>query len=146
MALHLCNVCQGLDIRALLALSETQKSTSVKITLISFLHVDTEFKPGVPDFYQHQTSIDALIKASESGCTLCKLIYESRSDSSAQSLVADRAIDNAGLGQLFIGTSGHNISKGEIPIVTVTQRPAESSPRTICTFDVFSEKGQLKSM
>jgi hypothetical protein len=53
-------------------------------------------------------------------------------------LRVDQAIDQADKGQLFIGTSSSNISKGQIPFIIVTQRPENESPRTLCNLEVFA--------
>ncbi|KAH6714879.1 heterokaryon incompatibility protein-domain-containing protein [Leptodontidium sp. MPI-SDFR-AT-0119] len=142
MSLHLCDVCQKLDIRKLLAQSEAQTSTTIK-TRLTGLHDDfLEYKSGLPDFFQHQKSLSALETSANTGCTFCRLIFESWSGDSGRYPTADKAIDDAGQGQLFIGTSGHCVSKAEMPTIIVTQRPDHSS-RTLCTFDVFSNRDSV---
>lgn len=138
---HLCTVCQRLDIRELLAQSEAQKSTRIETTLAGDHDEFLEYKPGLPNFFKHQNSLDAVKRSAES-CTLCEFIFKSWSGSLERSEAVDKAIDDAGQGQLFIGTSGHSVSRSEIPIIIVTQKPEGHSSRTLCTFDVFSDRGQ----
>lgn len=140
MSVQLCDVCQAFDVRQLLLLSEAQEPTWLKTTLAGIYDEDLQWKAGLPDFFTHHKSYAALEISSKLGCPLCNIIYERWPKSSKKSIAVDKAIDDAGLGQLFIGTSRCNISKGEIPVITVTQRPAGNSPRTLCTFDVCSER------
>lgn len=140
-SLHLCDVCQKFDISDLLARSETQPSTTTKTRLTGLLDDFLEYKPGLPDFFRHQQSLRALESSATNGCALCKLIWESWSGNPQRSESVDRSIDEAGQGQLFIGTSSHSVSRAEMPIIIVTQRPDGHSSRTLCTFDVFSERG-----
>lgn len=138
---HLCTLCQRLDFRALLSQSEAQSSTRIKTRLTGDLDEFLEYKPGLPSFFQHQKSLGALEKIAKS-CKLCELIFKSWFGSSERSETADKAIDHAGQGQLFVGTSGYCVSRSEIPIIIVTQKPDGHSSRTLCTFDVFSERGE----
>jgi hypothetical protein len=139
---YLCDVCQQLDIRELLAQSDAQSSTLVKAQLTGLLEDFLEYKPGLPDFFQHHKSLGALQASAKDGCSFCKLICDSWFRSPERSATVDKAIDDAGQGQLLIGSSGHNVSKAEMPIIIVTQRPGGHSSRTLCTFDVFSERGE----
>jgi hypothetical protein len=142
MSLSLCDTCKQLNIRELLSLSESQKSSSVPAVLAAYQTESLDFKPGLPNFFRHQSSLDAVQTAAKLGCPLCNLIYERWSENPEQSSTVDKVIDDSGEGQLYIGTSGHFPSKGEIPVITVIQRPGGSSPRTLCTFDVVSARGQ----
>lgn len=138
---HLCDVCQGFNICELIAKAEGQ--TSIKaLTRLDGLHdEEMEIKSGIPQFYEHHKSLSALVAAASSDCSLCSLIWKCWSESRARSAEVDKAIDDAGQGQVFIGTSGYNVSKAEMPLVTVTQRPDGRSSRTLCTFDLFAERG-----
>lgn len=142
LSLNLCDMCQQLDIRELLDQSDAQSSTLVKAQLTGLLEDFLEYKPGLPDFFQHHKSLGALQASAEDGCSFCKLIWDSWFHSPERLATIDKAIDDAGQGQLLIGSSGYNVSKAEIPIIIVTQRPHGHSSRTLCTFDVFSERGE----
>jgi hypothetical protein len=144
MSLCLCDVCQRLNIRELLSLSESQRSNSVQATLTAYQTEFLELKPGLPDFFRHQSSLGAVETAAKLGCALCNLIYECWSENPERCPRVDEADDDSGQGQLFIGTSGHFPSKGEMPVITVTQIPGDRSSRTLCTFDVISERSQYE--
>jgi hypothetical protein len=139
---YLCNICQGLDVAELLAQAEGQVSTTVLTALDSVHDEDMEFKAGIPMFFQHHKSLKSLEASADFGCTLCTLISKCWSGSQGRSSEVDIAIDDAGQGQLFVGTSGYNVSKAEMPLITVTQRPDSHSSRTLCNFDVYSERGE----
>jgi hypothetical protein len=139
---HLCGVCQGLDVAELLAQAEGQVSTRVLTALDGVHDEDMEFKAGIPLFFQHHKSLKSLEASADFGCALCTLIWKCWSGSRGRSSEVDRAIDDAGQGQMFVGTSGYNVSKAEMPLITVTQRPDGRSSRTLCTFDVFSGRGK----
>lgn len=141
LSLHLCEVCQQLDICELLAQSDAQTSTIEKTRLTGLLDDFLEYKPGLPDFFQHHKSLGALQASAEDGCSFCKLISDSWLGGPESSATVDKAIDDAGQGQLFIGSSSYSVSKAEMPIIIVTQRPDGHSSRTLCTFDAFSERG-----
>ncbi len=144
MSLYLCDICQRFNIRELLSLSESQRSNSVRAASTAYQTGSLELKPGLPDFFFHQSSLGAVETAAKLGCALCNLIYECWSKNPERCPRVDKAIDDSGEGQLFIGTGGHFPSKGEIPVITVTQRQGARSSRTLCTFDVISARSQYE--
>ena len=142
MSVQLCDICRLFDIRELLLRSESQKSNQVLTSLAGAHQADLEWRPGIPDFFPWHKSFTALEEAVGTDCTLCKLVYERWPRGSKDSLERDKAIDDAGLGQLFLGTSRCNVSRGEVAVLIVSQRPVGQSPRTLCTFDVCAEKSE----
>ncbi len=139
----LCDICQQLDIRELLSQSEAQASTTTKTRLTGLLDEFLEYKPGLPEFCRYHNSLGTLESSAKTGCTFCNLIWKSWSGNPQRSESVDKAIDDAGQGQLFVGTSSHSVSKAEMPIIIVTQKPDGHSSRTLCTFDAFSDRGEL---
>lgn len=142
MSSHLCTICQALDIRQLLIASRDQKSSQIKTRLTGLLDADLEWKTGIPDFFKHQGSFEALENAAKLGCALCNLIWQCCPEDIRQS-GGEKGVDINKQSQLFIGSSSFNVSKGEIPVITVSQRPPGKSPRALCSFDVFAERGML---
>ncbi|KAH8819834.1 heterokaryon incompatibility protein-domain-containing protein [Xylogone sp. PMI_703] len=141
MASSLCSTCQALDIRKLLAIAKEQPSTQVKTRLTGFLDADLEWKPGVPDFFPYHTSLAELEKSSRLGCPLCLLTWDCCSEDVKKSIVLEYAATDPRNSQLYIGTSSFTVAKGEVPIIIISQRPVGQSPRTLCSFDIFSERG-----
>jgi len=139
---NLCDVCQGFDVAELLAQAEGQASTAMLTALDGDHNEEMEFKAGIPLFFEHQKSLKSLKESADHGCALCSLIWKCWSDSRGRSATVDKAIDDSGQGQVFFGTSGYNISKAEMPLITVTQRPDGHSSRTLCTFDVYAERSE----
>lgn len=138
----LCDVCQGFDVAELLSRAENQVSTTM-LTALDGVHTEEmEFKAGMPLFFEHYQTLKAVEESADFGCALCSLIWACWSGSRGRSSMVDRAIDDSGQGQVFIGTSGFNVSKAEMPLITVTQRPDGTSSRTLCTFDVYAPRGR----
>lgn len=138
---RLCDVCRELDIAELLSQAENQTSTKMLTALDAVHNEEMEFKPSIPLSFEHHKSLEALEVAAEHGCTLCALIWKCWSESPGRSSKVDRAIDDAGKAQIYIGTSGYNISKAEMPLITVIQKP-DGNSRTLCTLDVYTERGK----
>jgi hypothetical protein len=138
MAPNLCHLCQQFDIRKLLLLSAKQDLTSRKTQLTGNLAIDVEWRSGIPDFFRHQNSLTALEKSSRDGCDFCTCIWETWSKSNEARTPVDAYLDKIGQGQIFIGTSGYNVTKRESPSIAISQRPANESPRTLCNFEVFA--------
>jgi hypothetical protein len=134
----LCTYCQQFDVRKLFLDSQEQKPTLQSTNLTGLQFADQEWQAGLPTFYRHQKSLSDLQASAKNGCQLCSLIWELWSASPYANLAVDQAIDQAGKGQLFIGTSSSNISKGQSPSIIVTQRPENESPRTLCNLEIFA--------
>lgn len=137
MSLPLCDLCQQFDIRELLLLSEKQESTSTKTRLTGSVSADIAFRPGIPDFFKYHPTL-AAFKEANSGCRLCTIIWNLWSKSPQAGSGADEYLDNSGQGQIYIGTTGSNVTKHENPSITVSQRPQGQSPRILCNFEVFA--------
>jgi hypothetical protein len=134
----LCKICQQFDVRKLFLDSQEQKPTLQSTNLTGLQSADQEWQAGIPTFFRHQKTLSDLQASAENGCELCNLMWKLWSASPHANLRVDQAIDQADKGQLFIGTSSSNISKGQIPFIIVTQRPENESPRTLCNLEVFA--------
>jgi hypothetical protein len=134
----LCTFCQQFDVRKLFLVSQEQKPTLQSTNLTGLQSADQEWQAGLPTFFRHQKTLSDLQASAENGCELCNLMWKLWSASPHANPRVDQAIDQADKGQLFIGTSSSNISKGQSPSIIVTQRPENEPPRTLCNLEVFA--------
>jgi hypothetical protein len=102
---------------------------------------DLLWQQGLPAFFRHHSTLSNLKISAGQGCEFCNLIWSSWTKSETSDPSLDDRIDKSGKGQIFIGTSSFNVSKGQSPVITVSQRPVNIAPRTLCNFEVFSGKG-----
>lgn len=137
MTSSLCNLCQSFDIRELLLHSAEQEPDSVKSQLTGNVNADIAYRKGLPKFFKYHPTLAAL-KEAHTACILCKTIWELWSASPQAGSEADEWLDKTGQGQIYIGTSGSNVTKIESPSVTISQRPLNESPRILCNFEVFA--------
>ncbi|KAH8685741.1 heterokaryon incompatibility protein-domain-containing protein [Tricladium varicosporioides] len=142
---NLCELCRQFDVRKLLLDSQEQKPTLLSTNLTGLQSLDQEWTSGLPTFFRHQKTLSDLQTSAQNGCELCNLMWELWSASPHSNPKVDQQIDLAGKGQLFIGTSSSNISKGQSPSIIVTQRPENESPRTLCNLEIFANPNSKPS-
>ncbi|KAG9238443.1 heterokaryon incompatibility protein-domain-containing protein [Amylocarpus encephaloides] len=150
MSITLCEICQRFDVRQLLLESAKQKTVPKRSALSgNLVDVDSKFfskfystfvdwRAGLPDFYPHQPSLKGLEASAGEGCNLCTLIWNTWSANPVAGSPADKWLDENGQGQLYIGTSESNTTNLDHPNIMITQRPSDSSPRTLCSFEAYT--------
>lgn len=136
----LCDICQGFDIRALLVQSGTQKTMPSGMRDRSFIDAE-DYRPPIPFFYKHHNGIIALKSSSEQGCALCDLFWHSWVKTLSKPDFTDHWLEATFEGTLYIGCSGWTISREGLPYVTVTQQPSSGGTRTLCSFEVYVDRG-----
>ncbi|KAF7876719.1 hypothetical protein EAF04_001803 [Stromatinia cepivora] len=137
MAPNLCETCQKFNLRKLFLDSAAQNATSAKGAISGYQNIDLQVRPGIPEFYKHHSNTAALNASSELGCEFCSLIWTARLKKE-QDAIVDHWLDETGQGQIFVGTGSSSVAKRESPYIVVSQRPANSSPRNLCNFEVFA--------
>lgn len=142
MGSSLCDLCHDFDVRRLLLDSAQQTPTARRTQLTGLMEEDLLWQQGLPAFFQHHSNLSNLKQPAGRGCEFCNLIWSSWVKSGNSDPSLDGRIDKSGKGQIFIGTSSFNVSKGQGPVITVSQRPIGMAPRTLCNFEVFSGKGR----
>lgn len=135
--MELCNLCQGFDICALLLKSAAQTTRPSGITDRNLIDAE-DYRTSIPYFYKHQSSIVALKRSSEQGCSVCDLFWSTWIKTSNKADFTDEWLAATFKGQIFLGCSGWTTSREGLPYVTVTQKP---SSRTLCSFEAFADRG-----
>jgi len=138
--MDLCTLCRGFDIRALLLESAAQSTRPSGITDRNLIDAE-DYRPPIPYFYKHQTSIVALKKSSEQSCSLCNLIWCTWVKTLNKTDFTDEWLDATFQGSIFIGCSGWTVSREGLPYVAVIQQPSSSGSRTLCSFEAFADRG-----
>ena len=138
--MDICNVCQGFDIRKLLLQSVVQKPRASGITNRNLVDAE-DYRPPIPYFCPHQSSIVALKKSAEQNCRLCNLFWHTWIKTLTKSNVTDEWLDATFKGRIYIGCSGWTTSKQGLPYITLIQHPSSGGDRQLCSFEAFAFRG-----
>jgi hypothetical protein len=138
----LCTVCKDFDIRALLLQAVAQKTRPSGITDRNLIDAE-DYRPPIPYFYKHYSSIVALRRSSEEGCDLCDLFWRTWTKTLTKSDITDEWLEATFEGIIYIGCSGWTTSREGLPYVAVTQKPSFGGSRTLCSFEAFADRGTI---
>lgn len=138
--MSLCKICQGFDIRALLLQSAAQKPRASGITNRNLVDAE-DYRPAIPYFYKHQSSIVTLKKSAEQNCELCDLFWCIWIKTLGKPDATEEWLDATFRGQIYIGCSGWTTSKQGLPYITLIQNPSSGGDRTLCSFEAFAYRG-----
>ena len=135
---NLCDICQNLDIQALLLAAESDGSQPNSDN--GYAH------PTVPDFYQHQPNL-ASLKLSAHSCDLCSAIWQDCARQRAPSELIDAALQQGlGVEQIYIGALAGPANISAAPNVIVHQHSSSSvasRSRWLACFEVCADYSPL---
>ncbi|CAG8951369.1 hypothetical protein HYFRA_00007281 [Hymenoscyphus fraxineus] len=140
--MELCVLCQNFDIRALLLASAAQPPESTGNADRNFVDAQ-DFRPPIPHFYPHYTTILDLKHSAEKGCPLCTLLWDTWMATLPNSEFPEGFYERIFDGQIFIGSSGWMVSRQGVPYVTVGQKTVDGKSRTLCSFEAFAERDEM---
>ncbi|KAH7350621.1 heterokaryon incompatibility protein-domain-containing protein [Rhexocercosporidium sp. MPI-PUGE-AT-0058] len=139
-----CKACQSFDIRSLLFESAGQDAQSTGLT--GRLYSDTnDYRPPIPFFHKLHDSIVNLKQSAEQGCEACNLFWVTWIKTVNKPDITEEWLDRTFQGNVYLGCSGWIASRQGSPYITLAQKTANGSPRTLASFEPFADRDELPS-
>lgn len=130
----LCGTCNGFDARSLLRVATSTESQLQDGTY-----------PAVSKFYAHHNGLSALKSSSESGCEMCRFLWDTAQHTFEQEQLDRWLRTGEGEHQIYLGTSQWSAASQGLPYVVLAQHPSQQGPwvgsRNLGSFEVFAERG-----
>lgn len=138
--MSLCNVCQKVDVRALLLKSVQTRSHQ-------------GWHRPIKKAFQHHQSVVALRTSAQGGCSLCSVIWQSCLNGSEfrneDRTTADLILSTDYKGPIFLGTDGwwegpHNTTLITVSLAKLRTRLINDDefPHCICKLEVYVLRGK----